>query len=636
MFCSKCGNQVPDGMQFCPVCGVQMMSPQSQVSQIMQNGEKIPNGQIKQPRNLSNQSSFQQGGFPQGGFSQNGYQQSGYQQGGFQSGFQQGTSPLKGNGSFPQQSGFQQGTSPLKGNGGYSQGGYSQGGYPQSGFQGAGGQNPGNKTLTIVIAICSVVILLSFGTMLFVKLFSAPTVKLDKYITIDVSGYDSVATAEATFDVDGFYDDLEKKIKYKGGGPLGSGNYNSAAECLYEEYIYGELEKDRNISNGDTVKYIWDIDQDEVEDKFKVKLKFNNVTKKVDGLKEADTFDMFADIHVSFEGSDSDASIRIQNNSSIYPVSEWTFVADRTTGLKNGDKVNVYIENPEQKVEQCLQEYGKIPDATSKEYEVSNLNSGITSLSQIPADTMASMKEKVEQDLRTFAINNWNKEISISKMTYMGAHFLTEKPGKEAQSDNVITLVYAVDTALYRDDTVKATGTYGYYYFGEFYNVTLQEDGSCYVDMSNCVTPTETTIYSTNNYDYYFQGYDSYDALFNKEVAGFTDVYDYETNVDKSIKAVTWSYEEQSSGAGHAKDIFPDSSTRYLSESEVRSHSSNDVQTGINEIYARHGYKFHEQDVLNYFMQFDWYRPVSGDQADVKRQFNAYENANVELMQKYR
>ena len=29
MFCTKCGNQVPDGSAVCPVCGAQLAAPQA-------------------------------------------------------------------------------------------------------------------------------------------------------------------------------------------------------------------------------------------------------------------------------------------------------------------------------------------------------------------------------------------------------------------------------------------------------------------------------------------------------------------------------------------------------------------------------------------------------------------------------
>lgn len=91
-----------------------------------------------------------------------------------------------------------------------------------------------------------------------------------------------------------------------------------------------------------------------------------------------------------------------------------------------------------------------------------------------------------------------------------------------------------------------------------------------------------------------------------------------------------------SPSGGYDGMVIPDSDTRTLTEADVRRMSQDQIQTAINEIYARHGYKFKDQGIFNYFSQFDWYHPITTDQEDAKRQFNSTENYNVELLQKYR
>lgn len=91
-----------------------------------------------------------------------------------------------------------------------------------------------------------------------------------------------------------------------------------------------------------------------------------------------------------------------------------------------------------------------------------------------------------------------------------------------------------------------------------------------------------------------------------------------------------------SPAGGYDGMVIPDSDTRTLTEADVRRMSQDQIQTAINEIYARHGYKFKDQGIFNYFSQFDWYHPITTDQEDAKRQFNSTENYNVELLQKYR
>ena len=47
--------------------------------------------------------------------------------------------------------------------------------------------------------------------------------------------------------------------------------------------------------------------------------------------------------------------------------------------------------------------------------------------------------------------------------------------------------------------------------------------------------------------------------------------------------------------------ILPDSSNRIIDSSEIGDFSINDMQMAINEIYARHGRKFQNKGIQNYF-----------------------------------
>ncbi len=96
--------------------------------------------------------------------------------------------------------------------------------------------------------------------------------------------------------------------------------------------------------------------------------------------------------------------------------------------------------------------------------------------------------------------------------------------------------------------------------------------------------------------------------------------------------------DDTASNSNHNSDgmVIPDSSTRMLTESEVKNMTQDEIQTAINEIYARNGYKFKDQGIYNYFCQYDWYDPKTTNQEDAKRMFNSTENYNVDLLQKYR
>ena len=88
------------------------------------------------------------------------------------------------------------------------------------------------------------------------------------------------------------------------------------------------------------------------------------------------------------------------------------------------------------------------------------------------------------------------------------------------------------------------------------------------------------------------------------------------------------------SGGGYSGCIFPYSSEEYLEEYEVTRLSTHDLQYAINELYARHGKIFSDQDVRSHFNSCDWYTPVSKD-IDTSY-FNAYEKYNWQMLTKER
>lgn len=81
--------------------------------------------------------------------------------------------------------------------------------------------------------------------------------------------------------------------------------------------------------------------------------------------------------------------------------------------------------------------------------------------------------------------------------------------------------------------------------------------------------------------------------------------------------------------------ILPDSDSRYLTDSDVRGLSANELMLARNEIYARHGRKFKDSELQNYFNSKSWYRGTVDPDDFSTDVFNEYENKNLEMIQKY-
>jgi len=79
--------------------------------------------------------------------------------------------------------------------------------------------------------------------------------------------------------------------------------------------------------------------------------------------------------------------------------------------------------------------------------------------------------------------------------------------------------------------------------------------------------------------------------------------------------------------------LFPDSSSRYLTATDLSSLSSADLWRARNEIFARKGYKFSRPRGIAFAQTLgNYYRGVDDDQGRVFNNMNQYERANVTLI----
>lgn len=92
---------------------------------------------------------------------------------------------------------------------------------------------------------------------------------------------------------------------------------------------------------------------------------------------------------------------------------------------------------------------------------------------------------------------------------------------------------------------------------------------------------------------------------------------------------------ETNEGSAEADYLLPESDSRYYSESELNSFSDWELYLARNEIFARHGRMFSNEDLKNYFEAKSWYEPrytpeefdSLGDGA-----INEYEKANSQTI----
>lgn len=81
--------------------------------------------------------------------------------------------------------------------------------------------------------------------------------------------------------------------------------------------------------------------------------------------------------------------------------------------------------------------------------------------------------------------------------------------------------------------------------------------------------------------------------------------------------------------------VFPNSNACYLEESCLWNLSKEKLRIARNEIYARHGRRFNDEVLQNYFDHCSWYEGTLAPSDFSEELLNEYERANILLMQQY-
>lgn len=74
---------------------------------------------------------------------------------------------------------------------------------------------------------------------------------------------------------------------------------------------------------------------------------------------------------------------------------------------------------------------------------------------------------------------------------------------------------------------------------------------------------------------------------------------------------------------------MPNSDSEYVSTDEIDELSARDKRLAINEIYARHGRKFDNAEIREYFESQSWYDGTIDAEDFDESVLNKYEQANI-------
>lgn len=185
------------------------------------------------------------------------------------------------------------------------------------------------KTMIIGAAVIAVVII---AIVLFSWLSGRPdTVVLDDYINVEFSGLSTKGEADLDFD-------LEKMVM-----DLAGDDKDEAAEMYYvfRDSMEIYLDKYSGLSNGDTVTICFDW-VEEVFEEYDLKLKLKNDEITVEGLREPEFLDLFADLEFTYSGYAPNASVSVTyTGSNEYIINNVYFYVNGGYGLSEGSTFTV-------------------------------------------------------------------------------------------------------------------------------------------------------------------------------------------------------------------------------------------------------------------------------------------------------
>ena len=488
------------------------------------------------------------------------------------------------------------------------------------------------KTWGIIGACVALVLVL-----LIVIALHKPTVNLNDYLKVTYGGYDGGGVAYTEIDWNSMKEDFENKISYKRGMAQTGG---MTPIDIIMEYTNANIEgKNEKLSNGDKVSYTWKVDKDAIAKLIKCKIKYSDGSKKVSGLKEMELFDPFKNLKVTFSGVEPNGEADIEYNGDM--LSEYDFTCDKTSGLKNGDKIKISLTED---AGYYVDQYNKAPSVLEKEYKVKNLGKYLSKIKEVDTDGMNSARAKAQKSISDM-VDYWSEDVTLDKVSYAGDYLQVAKDSDD-YTKNYYGVIYQINAHIQPDGGQRKDVVS--YYSMKFENVIVGGDGKCEIDLDEYDVPyddfsVEVTSGDLSSGSYSFDGYQTLEELKKNYVDEVADEFDCEWDVSGKLEAVDLGVTSDS--------LCSYSSDRLLTDSDVEGYLNanyseynfpegiNIIQMIINEIYAKHGYEFTDSKLSAYFSNKTWYKSNTNkvnDMNAVSDSMSEIEKKNVDFLNSYR
>lgn len=145
-------------------------------------------------------------------------------------------------------------------------------------------------------------------------------------------------------------------------------------------------------------------------------------------------------------------------------------------------------------------------------------------------------------------------------------------------------------------------------------------------------------FYLNNNqlirWRYAVNALDSQNAV-NYDMETTTEYIEWEATLNNHARDLKLAWEDKIAN-GVNDYMLPGSDSRYITTADLDAMTKEQIKIARNEIYARHGRKFEDEQLKNYFSQFTWYNPtIEPDDFKDEALLNKYEIANRDFIVQY-
>ena len=383
-----------------------------------------------------------------------------------------------------------------------------------------------------------------------------PRIDLNEYVTVYSEGFEGYGYAQVEFDRDRFYADYGRDMarivlkvdeNKNSKGLLGKSEdstelYAEACETFLAECVDAHISNGDMLSTDDVFTLRWICKDATALNKYGVKLVYKDIEHTVKNLQEANTFDPFEGIEVVFEGTAPYGRAYLEGEAVSPAAREMRFNLDKDYELSNGDIVTLTADSYQDNLAQfCIENFGMVPTALTKEITVSGLDSYVAQNAQISAEALQGMLEQAGAVFTARMAKNPQVGESLVTFNYLGNYLLVNKDREMFGGyNNSLYLVFKVQmNNAYANGEQVFNMTTDMYWYINFTDLLVDDTGVVTVDLSSYSLPNQEVyidsgIPSSNRYrtqTWEYAGYQTLDQMYADLVTTNLEVYNCESTV---------------------------------------------------------------------------------------------------------